>query len=62
MHRRAHISSKNNNYFHMLLSLNENLEQEPNPRSLYLYLSGSEFLVSFRDPDLNLLTMDSVCK
>ena len=40
-------------FFPMLTSVNKNCEQEPNsiPKSLYLNLSGSAFLVSLTDPN-----------
>ena len=46
----------------MLSSVNENSERQSNPmpQPLYLYLSGSAFLVSFRDPNKQLLKVKYV--
>ena len=46
----------------MLLFVNENSERESNPLPwlLYLYLSGSAFLVSFIDPSKQLFNVKSV--
>ena len=48
----------------MLPSVNENSEREanPTPYPLYLYLSGSTFLVSFTDPNEQLFNVKSVFK
>ena len=48
----------------MLPSGNENSERESNPvpYPLYLYLSGSRFLVSFTDPNKQLFNVKSVFK
>ena len=50
--------------FPMLPSVNENPEREPNPMlwPLYLYLSGSVFLVSFTDRNNQLFNVKSVFK
>ena len=49
-------------FFPMVLSVNENCERESNPMTypLYLYLSGSVFLVSFADPNKQLTNAKSV--
>ena len=46
----------------MLPSLNENSERESNPMPwlVYLYLSGSAFLVSFTDPKAQLFNVKSM--
>ena len=64
MHRLAHISSKNIDFFPMLSSGNENSERESNPIPLlvYLHLSRSAFLVSFIDPNKQLPNVKSVFK
>ena len=48
----------------MLPSLNENSERESNPMPwlVYLYLSGSAFLVSFTDPKAQLFNVKSMFK
>ena len=48
----------------MLPSLNENSERESNPIPwlVYLYLSGSAFLVSFTDPKAQLFNVKSMFK
>ena len=48
----------------MLPPVNENCERESNPmpQPLYLYLSGSAFLVSFTDPDKQLPKVKPVFK
>ena len=48
----------------MLPSVNENSEPEPNPtlQLLYLYLSGSTFLVSFTGPNKQSCKEESVFK
>ena len=50
--------------FPMLLSVNENPERESNlmPKPLYLYLSGSAFLVSFTYPNKQFFNVKSVFK
>ena len=49
-------------FFPMVPSVNENCERESNPMTypLYLYLSGSVFLVSFADPNKQLTNAKSV--
>ena len=51
-------------FFPMLPSVNENSERESNPmlRPLYLYLSGSAFLVSFTDSHKQFFNVKSVFK
>ena len=51
-------------FFTRLPSVYKNSEQKSNhiPRPLYLYLSGSAFLVSFTDPDKQFLNVKSVFK
>ena len=51
-------------FFPMLLFLNKNSKRELNhlPGSLYLYLSGSAFLVSFTDPNKQFFNIKSVFK
>ena len=46
----------------MIIIINENSEWEPNSmqKKLYLYLSGSAFLVSFTDPNKQLANVKSV--
>ena len=48
----------------ILPSVNENCERESNPilHPLYLYLSGSAFLVSFTDPKKQLPNIKFVSK
>ena len=50
--------------FPKLPSVNENSEQESNPIlwPVYLYLSRSAFLLSFTDPNKQLLNVKSVFK
>ena len=51
-------------FFPMLLFLNKNSKRELNhlSGSLYLYLSGSAFLVSFTDPNKQFFNIKSVFK
>ena len=51
-------------FFPILPSANENCEREsyPMPYPLYLYLSGSTFLVSFTDPNKEFFNLKSMFK
>ena len=54
------ISAIKKIFFPMLPSLNENSEQKSNAMLLYLYLSGSAFLISFTNPNNQLFNVKSV--
>ena len=64
MYKRTTINSKIIRFFPMLSSVHENSTHESNPMSqlLYLYLSGSAFLVSFTAPNKQLSSVQSVFK
>ena len=64
MRRRTIINSKNNDIFAETTLGNENFERawNPIPEPLYAYLSGSEFLVNFKDPNKQLPNVKSVFK
>ena len=49
-------------FFPMLPSGNDKRESNPMPQQLYLYLSGSAFLVSFADPNRQLSNVNSAFK
>ena len=53
------LVSKIKTFLPILQPVNENTKQESNPMLLYLYLSGSAFLVSFTDPNKQLFNVKS---